>query len=196
MATSITLATLSVQRTPLSGMLILEPRVFSDERGYFLESYNEREMAEAGIRSRFVQDNQSYSVRNVIRGLHYQIGHPQGKLVRVVKGEILDVAVDLRVDSSTFGEWHAVTLSDQNKRILWVPQGFAHGFRVLSNSAHVLYKATDFYTPACERTILWNDPELKIDWGLNAPPIVSQKDSLGSSFGEAEKFDEWQKDAA
>ena len=185
-------AVLSVQSTPLSGMVVLEPRVFSDERGYFLESYNERDMAEAGIRWRFVQDNQSYSVRNVIRGLHYQIGHPQGKLVRVVKGEILDVAVDLRVDSSTFGDWHAVTLSDRNKRILWVPPGFAHGFRVLSYSAHVFYKATDFYDPACERTILWNDPDLKINWGLNTPPIISRKDSLGSFFGEAEKFDEWQ----
>ena len=128
---------------------------------------------------RFVQDNHSYSVRNVVRGLHYQVRHPQGKLVRVVEGEILDVAVDLRLSSSTFGKWHAVTLSGQNKRMLWVPPGFAHGFRVLSEDAHVLYKATDFYHPEYERTILWNDPDLNIDWRLDDPPIVSRKDSSG-----------------
>jgi dTDP-4-dehydrorhamnose 3,5-epimerase len=174
------------QETPLSGMLILVPRVFEDARGYFLESYNEWEMARAGIPERFVQDNHSYSVRNVIRGLHYQVRHAQGKLVRVVDGGILDVAVDLRPGSSTFGKWHAVTLSSKNKRILWIPPGFAHGFRVLSASAHVLYKATDFYNPECERTILWSDPDLNIDWRLDGPPIVSPKDSLGSAFREVE----------
>jgi dTDP-4-dehydrorhamnose 3,5-epimerase len=179
----------NVQETPLSDMLILEPRIFQDDRGYFLESYNEREMAEAGIRQPFVQDNHSYSVRNVVRGLHYQVRYPQGKLVRVVIGEIVDVAVDLRLSSSTFGKWHAVTLSGQNKRMLWVPPGFAHGFRVLSEGAHVLYKATDFYHPEYERTILWNDPDLNIDWRLDGPPIVSRKDALGATFGESEKFD-------
>jgi len=183
------LASLRVQETPLSGMVILKPRVFEDARGYFLECYNERDMTEAGIEERFVQDNHSYSVRNVVRGLHYQVRHPQGKLVRVAEGEILDVAVDLRSGSSTFGKWHAVTLSSQNKRILWVPPGFAHGFRALSESAHVLYKATDFYNPELERTILWNDPDLNIDWGLDSPPIVSRKDAVGSAFREAEKFE-------
>jgi dTDP-4-dehydrorhamnose 3,5-epimerase len=181
-------AGLSVRETPLSNMVILEPRVVEDRRGYFLEGYNERDMAEAGIRQRFVQDNHSYSVRNVVRGLHYQVRYPQGKLVRVAEGEILDVAVDLRLSSTTFGNWHAVTLSGQNKRMLWVPPGFAHGFRVLSEGAHVLYKATDFYRPECERTILWNDPDLNIAWCCDDPPILSRKDSLGRVFGEAEKF--------
>jgi len=190
MPSSHVVAAVNVQETPLSDMVILEPRVFEDARGYFLESYNEREMEEAGIRQRFVQDNHSYSVRNVVRGLHYQVRYPQGKLVRVVVGEILDVAVDLRLSSSTFGKWHAVTLSGQNRRMLWVPPGFAHGFRVLSDGgAHVLYKATDFYHPEYERTILWNDPDLNIDWHLDHPPIVSRKDSSGTALGESEKFD-------
>lgn len=171
-----------IEETPLSGVLILKPQVFEDARGYFLESYNEREMALAGILERFVQDNHSYSVRNVIRGLHYQVGNPQGKLVRVADGEIMDVAVDLRPTSSTFGKWHAVTLSSLNKQMLWIPAGFAHGFRVLSLSAHLLYKATDFYNFECERTVLWNDPDLNIDWRLDGPPIVSPKDSLGAAF--------------
>jgi dTDP-4-dehydrorhamnose 3,5-epimerase len=181
-------AGVNVQGTPLAGMVILEPRLFEDARGYFLEGYNERDMAEVGILQRFVQDNHSYSIRNVVRGLHYQVRFPQGKLVRVVEGEILDVAVDLRLSSATFGKWHAVTLSGQNKRILWVPPGFAHGFRVLSEGAHVLYKATDFYHPECERTVLWNDPDLNIDWRLCDPAIVSRRDSIGSAFGAAEKF--------
>jgi dTDP-4-dehydrorhamnose 3,5-epimerase len=189
MPSSQMLTSVIVQETPLSDMVILEPRVFEDTRGYFLESYNERELEEAGIRQRFVQDNHSYSVRNVVRGLHYQIRYPQGKLVRVVVGEILDVAVDLRLSSSTLGKWHAVTLSGQNKRMLWVPPGFAHGFRVLSDEgAHVIYKATDFYHPECERTILWNDPDLSIDWRLDDSPIVSLKDLSGSALGESEKF--------
>jgi len=189
MPSSHILATMGVQEAPLSGMVVLEPRVFEDARGYFLESYNERELAEVGIRQRFVQDNHSYSVRNVVRGLHYQTRYPQGKLVRVVVGEIMDVAVDLRVSSSTFGKWHAVTLSGLNRRILWVPPGFAHGFRVLSEGAHVFYKATDFYNPECERTIRWDDPYLNIDWCLDHPPVISRKDSLGGCFAEAEKFD-------
>jgi dTDP-4-dehydrorhamnose 3,5-epimerase len=186
---STSIAGLRVQLTPLSGLLILQPRVFEDERGYFLESYNERDMAEAGIGERFVQDNHSYSVRNVVRGLHYQTRNPQGKLVRVIQGEILDVAVDLRISSPTFGKWHAVTLSDQNKRIVWVPPGYAHGFRVLSEAAHVFYKATDFYSPEYERTIRWDDPYLNIDWSRDDPPVISRKDSLGRAFGDAEKFD-------
>ncbi|HYR44247.1 MAG TPA: dTDP-4-dehydrorhamnose 3,5-epimerase [Terriglobia bacterium] len=175
--------------TILVGVMLLEPRVFGDDRGFFLESYNERNFAEIGIREHFVQDNHSYSARNVIRGLHYQVGKPQGKLVRVVTGEILDVALDLRRRSATFGKWQSFTLSGENKRILWIPSGFAHGFRVVSESAHVLYKATDFYAPEQERTVAWNDPQLKIDWQLEGDPIVSPKDQGGASFGESEKFD-------
>ncbi len=139
--------------TSLPGVFILEPRVFGDERGFFFESYNQRIMAEAGIVERFVQDNHSCSSRNVLRGLHYQVKQPQGKLVRVVEGEILDVAVDMRRSSPSFGRWEAVRLSGENKRMLWIPAGFAHGFRVLSEKAHVLYKATDFYAPEHERTL-------------------------------------------
>jgi dTDP-4-dehydrorhamnose 3,5-epimerase len=175
--------------TNLAGVMLLEPRVFSDDRGFFLESYNERNFAEIGIREHFVQDNHSYSARNVIRGLHYQIGKPQGKLVRAVTGEILDVALDLRRSSPTFGKWESFTLTGEDKRMLWIPSGFAHGFRVVSEAAHVLYKATDFYAPEQERTVAWNDPLLKIDWQLEGEPIVSAKDRSGASFGESEKFD-------
>lgn len=175
--------------TKLAGVFVLEPRVFGDDRGFFLESYNERTFAEAGIRDRFVQDNHSYSVRNVVRGLHYQIQQPQGKLVRVVAGEILDVAVDLRRNSASFGKWETFILSAENKCMLWIPAGLAHGFRVVSESAHVLYKATDFYAPEHERTLAWNDPELKIDWQLDDEPIVSPKDQRGETFAQAEKFD-------
>jgi dTDP-4-dehydrorhamnose 3,5-epimerase len=175
--------------TNLAGVMLLEPRVFSDDRGFFLESYNERGFAEIGIREHFVQDNHSYSARNVIRGLHYQIGKPQGKLVRVVTGEILDVAVDLRQGSPTFGKWESFTLTGEDKRMLWIPSGFAHGFRVVSEAAHVLYKATGFYAPEQERTVAWNDPLLKIDWQLEGEPIVSAKDQSGASFEESEKFD-------
>jgi dTDP-4-dehydrorhamnose 3,5-epimerase len=175
--------------TSLAGVMVLEPRVFSDDRGFFLESYNERSFAEIGIREHFVQDNHSYSARNVIRGLHYQLGKPQGKLVRVVTGEILDVALDLRRRSATFGKWQSFALSGENKRMLWIPSGFAHGFRVVSEAAHVLYKATDFYAPEQERTVAWNDPQLKIDWQLKGEPIVSPKDQQGASFGESETFD-------
>jgi dTDP-4-dehydrorhamnose 3,5-epimerase len=174
--------------TSLPGVFILEPRVFGDERGFFLESYNERVFAELGIRDRFVQDNHSYSGRNVLRGLHYQIQHSQGKLVRVITGEILDVAVDLRQCSPTFGKWESFRLSGENKRILWLPVGFAHGFRVVSETAHVLYKATDFYAPEHERTVAWNDPDLQIDWQLDGEPIISAKDQQGRIFSECEKF--------
>ena len=180
-------------------MLILEPRVFGDERGFFLESYNEQVMAAAGIVERFVQDNHSCSRRNVLRGLHYQIKQVQGKLVRVVEGEILDVAVDLRRSSPTFRGWEAVVLSGDNKRMLWIPPGFAHGFRVTKDRTHVLYKSTAYYAPEHERTLAWNDPDLKIDWRLeNEPvafapiesaPIVSAKDLRGVALRDAETFE-------
>jgi dTDP-4-dehydrorhamnose 3,5-epimerase len=175
--------------TSLPGVFALEPRVFGDERGFFFESYNRRLMAEVGIVEEFVQDNHSCSSRNVLRGLHYQLKHPQGKLVRVAEGGILDVAVDMRRSSPTFGRWEAVRLSGENKRTLWIPRGFAHGFRVLSEKAHVLYKATDFYSPEHERTLAWNDPELKINWELDGEPIVSAKDRRGAAFRDAESFD-------
>ena len=168
--------------TALAGVLILEPRVFTDSRGFFLESYSERVMREAGIHEQFVQDNHSCSVRNVVRGLHYQICHAQGRLIRVVAGEIFDVAVDLRRNSPTFGRWTGLKLSGENFKMLWIPPGFAHGFSVLSDTAHVLYKATDFYYPDCERTLAWNDADLKIDWQLTGDPIVSIKDSQGVPF--------------
>jgi dTDP-4-dehydrorhamnose 3,5-epimerase len=176
-------------KASLEGVLILEPRVFGDTRGFFLESYNQRVMTELGIRQEFVQDNHSYSTRNVVRGLHYQIQHPQGKLIRVITGEILDIVVDLRKSSRTFGKWEAVSLSGDNKRMLWIPPGFAHGFRVVSKDAHVLYKATDFYAPDSERTLAWNDSTLNIDWQLDGDPVVSAKDQRGALFHDAEKFD-------
>ena len=182
-------AGLKVTPTALPGVVILEPRVFGDERGFFFESYNEKTFTEVGIAERFVQDNHSFSARNVIRGLHYQLTHPQGKLVRVPVGEILDVAVDLRRSSPTFGKWDAARLSGENKRMLWIPAGFAHGFRILSETAHVLYKATDFYAPECERTLLWNDPDLKIAWGLDAEPVVSAKDRQGKLLSAAEVYE-------
>ena len=175
--------------TSLPGVFILEPRVFGDERGFFFESYNQRIMAEVGIAETFVQDNHSCSSRNVLRGLHYQVKHPQGKLVRVVEGEILDVAVDMRRSSPTFGGWEGVRLSGENKRMLWIPAGFAHGFRVISEKAHVLYKATDFYAPEHERTLAWNDPDLKINWELDGQPTVSAKDQRGVAFRGAESYD-------
>jgi dTDP-4-dehydrorhamnose 3,5-epimerase len=175
--------------TSLAGILLLEPRVFGDDRGFFLESYNQRAFTDLGISEPFVQDNHSCSEKNVIRGLHYQIRQPQGKLVRVVTGEILDVALDLRRTSPTFGKWEAFKLSGANKRILWIPPGFAHGFQVISEFADVLYKATDFYAPEHERTVLWNDPELKIEWQLASPPVISAKDQQGLPFQQAEKFD-------
>jgi len=175
--------------TSLPEVIILEPRVFGDERGFFLESYNERVFAELGINQRFVQDNHSSSAKNVVRGLHYQIKQPQGKLVRVIVGEIVDVAVDLRRGSPNFGRSESVRLSGENKRILWIPGGFAHGFRVVSNSAHVMYKTTDYYAPEHERTLAWNDPELQIDWQLDGEPVVSAKDQRGVALRDAECFE-------
>ena len=175
--------------TSLPGVLLLEPRVFGDERGFFFESYNEQAFSSVGIDEKFVQDNHSCSGRNVLRGLHYQIQQPQGKLVRAADGEILDVAVDLRRSSSSFGRWEAVRLSGENKRMLWIPVGFAHGFRVISEKAHVLYKATDFYAPEYERTLAWNDPDLGISWELSGEPIISARDQRGVAFRDAEVFD-------
>jgi dTDP-4-dehydrorhamnose 3,5-epimerase len=180
---------MKVTHTPLPGLLLLEPRVFRDERGFFLESYNEATMAGLGIEYQFVQDNHSYSTKNVVRGLHYQLCHPQGKLVRVVAGEIFDVAVDLRRASPSFGKWHGEVLSEQNMHMLWISPGFAHGFSVLSESAHVLYKATDTYHPECERTLLWNDTDLRIAWRLTGEPVISAKDKLGATFQRGEMFE-------
>lgn len=170
--------------TEISGVVILEPRVFADARGFFFEAYNERIFASLGIREPFVQDNQSYSKRGVLRGLHFQVQQTQGKLVRVVAGEIFDVAVDLRKDSATVGKWVGVRLSSANHQAIWIPKGFAHGFYTLSENAEVLYKVTDFYAPQHERTLLWNDPDLAIDWPLQQEPIVSEKDRAGVSFKE------------
>ena len=175
--------------TTMDGVFVLEPKVFGDTRGFFLESYNERTMKDLGICERFVQDNHSYSARNVVRGLHYQIQRAQGKLIRVVEGEIRDVVVDLRRRSRTFGKWEAIALSGENKRMLWIPAGFAHGFRVVSDRTHMLYKTTDFYAPEFERTLAWNDPDLAIDWQLDGEAIVSAKDQHGVPFREAEPFD-------
>jgi dTDP-4-dehydrorhamnose 3,5-epimerase len=180
---------LRVTPTNIPEVLILEPRVFGDDRGFFLESYNERVFHDAGIVGKFVQDNHSRSVRNVIRGLHYQIRNPQGKLVRVVNGAVFDVAVDLRRSSPTFGRWAGTELSDQNKRILWIPPGFAHGFVVLSPTVDFLYKTTEFYEPQWDRTILWNDPDLAIKWPIDGAPIVSVKDAAAPPFRLAEVFD-------
>ena len=174
--------------TTLPGVLLIEPRVFGDDRGFFLESYNERAFAELGIHERFVQDNHSYSSHNVLRGLHYQINQPQGKLVRAITGEILDVALDLRKSSATLGKWETFHLSGDNKRMLWVPAGFAHGFRVVSETAHVMYKTTDFYAPQHERTVMWNDPYLAIDWQFDGQPTISSKDQCGTGFRDCEKF--------
>jgi dTDP-4-dehydrorhamnose 3,5-epimerase len=162
--------------------------VFADARGHFFESYNRRALAEHGITADFVQDNHSSSTRGVLRGLHYQIQQPQGKLVRVVAGEVLDVAVDLRRSSPNFGRWASFVLSAENHRMAWIPAGFAHGFVVRSASAEFLYKTTDYYAPAYERTIVWNDPALAIDWQLYGEPILSAKDAVGATLSNAETF--------
>ncbi|MDE1168518.1 MAG: dTDP-4-dehydrorhamnose 3,5-epimerase [Pseudomonas sp.] len=171
-------------------VLIIEPKVFGDERGFFYESFNAKAFTEAtGVMHRFVQDNHSRSARGVLRGLHYQIENPQGKLVRVTAGEVLDIAVDIRKQSPTFGKWVGVTLSAQNNRQLWIPQGFAHGFVVLSESAEFLYKTTDYYNPAAERCIRWDDPTLAIDWQLgDTVPQLSAKDQNGKTLLEADLF--------
>ena len=170
-------------------MVLIEPQVFGDERGFFFESFNQARFEEAIRRKvNFVQDNHSKSSKNVLRGLHYQIQHPQAKLVRVTQGSVLDVAVDIRKSSSTFGQHVAVEISAENKLQLWVPEGFAHGFLVLSDTAEFFYKTTDYYAPAYERCVRWNDPDLNIDWGKNSEPILSSKDALGSSLLMAELF--------
>jgi len=175
--------------TPISEVLIIEPQVFGDERGFFLESYNHRRFQEkTGLEVEFVQDNHSRSVRNVLRGLHYQVKEPQGKLVRAVVGEILDVAVDLRKSSPTFGKSVGCILSATNKRQLWIPPGFGHGFVVFSEVAEVLYKASNYYAPEFDRSILWNDPDLAIDWQLQGEPILSTKDQNAATFQSAEIF--------
>ncbi len=176
--------------TSIPDVFVLEPRVFEDERGFFLESYNQQVFAGLGIAEHFVQDNHSFSTRNVLRGLHYQVQpEMQAKLVRAPHGEILDVAVDLRRTSPTFGKWHGERLSGENKRMLWIPAGCAHGFVVLSETAHVLYKSSRYYAPQCERTIAWNDPDLNITWELHGEPIISAKDQRGVFFRDAELFD-------
>jgi dTDP-4-dehydrorhamnose 3,5-epimerase len=180
---------MNVIQTDLPGVLILEPKVFGDERGFFYESFNARAFAEAtGLSREFVQDNHSRSQRGVLRGLHYQVQQAQGKLVRVTAGEVYDVAVDIRRDSPTFGRWIGVTLSAENKRQLWVPEGFAHGFLVLSEFAEFLYKTTDYYAPAHERCIRWDDPSLAIDWPHATAPQLSAKDQAGLTLNEAEMF--------
>lgn len=180
---------MNVIATRLPDVLIIEPKVFGDDRGFFYESFNARAFAEAtGYTLQFVQDNHSRSTRGVLRGLHYQIEQTQGKLVRVTAGEVLDIAVDIRRSSPTFGQWTSVRLSAQNHRQLWVPPGFAHGFVVLSESADFLYKTTDYYTPSAERCIRWDDPQLAIDWELEGAPILSAKDQNGKALHEADLF--------
>jgi dTDP-4-dehydrorhamnose 3,5-epimerase len=181
---------MNVIKTAIPDILILEPKIFGDERGFFFESYNKKVFAQrTGITGEFVQDNHSRSVRNVLRGLHYQIKQPQGKLLRVIAGEIYDVAVDLRKRSPTFARWVGVGLSAQDKRQIWIPPGFAHGFLVTSESAEVLYKTTDYYAPEFERILRWDDPDLAITWPLQADPIVSAKDAAGKSFRAIELED-------
>lgn len=180
---------MQIQTTALADLLIIEPTVFGDERGFFYESYNQRHFAElTGVNREFVQDNHSKSAKNVLRGLHYQIQQPQGKLVRVTAGEVFDVVLDLRKSSPTFGEWFGITLSAANKRQLWVPEGFAHGFMVTSESAEFLYKTTDYWAPEFERSILWNDPVLAINWPLEGEPLLSGKDKVGVLLADAEVF--------
>ncbi len=175
--------------TAIPDVLIIEPKVFGDARGFFFESYNEHAFAQAmGLSLKFVQDNHSRSAQGVLRGLHYQIRQPQGKLVRVVRGSVFDVAVDLRRSSPTFGRWVGVELSESNHRQLWVPPGFAHGFVVTSESADFLYKTTDYYAPEHERCIAWNDPAIGIQWPLDGPPVLSAKDQQGVSLAQAEVY--------
>jgi dTDP-4-dehydrorhamnose 3,5-epimerase len=178
-----------IVETSLPGLLVIEPKVWGDARGFFFESYNQRRFEElTGIKNTFVQDNHSRSARNVLRGLHYQIRQPQGKLVRVVAGEVYDVAVDIRCSSPTFGKWFGTHLSAENKKMLWIPEGFAHGFVVLSDYAEFLYKTTDYWAPEHERCIRWNDPDLAIDWQISGEPVLSAKDQAGKPFRETEIF--------
>jgi dTDP-4-dehydrorhamnose 3,5-epimerase len=180
---------MQVVPTELPGVLILEPKVFGDDRGFFFESYNRRTFHKAtGVDTEFVQDNHSRSRKNVLRGLHYQVRQSQGKLVRVTAGEVWDVAVDLRRGSPHFGRWAGFTLSAESRRMAWIPPGFAHGFLVVSESADVLYKATDYYAPEHERTLLWNDAQLGISWPLAGAPILTDKDRRGTPLAAAEVF--------
>jgi dTDP-4-dehydrorhamnose 3,5-epimerase len=180
---------MEIQATAIADLLIIEPKVFGDDRGFFYESFNERRFEEiTGVKASFVQDNHSKSARGVLRGLHYQIQQAQGKLVRVVAGEVFDVVVDIRRSSPTFGKWVGVTLSAENKRQLWIPPGFAHGFVVTSDSAEFLYKTTDYWAPEFERSILWNDPAIGITWRLDGSPLLSQKDLAGKLLADAEVF--------
>lgn len=180
---------MKITRLAIPDVLLLEPRVFGDDRGFFLESYNQRQFDQAiGYPVSFVQDNHSRSSENVLRGLHYQIEMPQGKLVRVVQGAVFDVVVDLRKNSKTFGQWLGNYLSAENKQQLWVPEGFAHGFLVVSETAEFLYKTTSYYAPEFERSLLWCDPELSINWPLKGDPILSSKDAIAKRLAEAEVF--------
>ncbi|WP_313338265.1 dTDP-4-dehydrorhamnose 3,5-epimerase [Stutzerimonas nitrititolerans] len=180
---------MKVIETSIPDVLIIEPKVFGDERGFFYESFNAAAFeAATGLKRSFVQDNHSKSQRGVLRGLHYQIQQPQGKLVRVVAGEVFDVAVDLRRSSPSFGRWAGTHLSAENQRQLWIPEGFAHGFVVLSESAEFLYKTTDYYAPEHERSLLWNDPELGIQWPIEQAPQLSGKDTAGKRLSEADLF--------
>jgi dTDP-4-dehydrorhamnose 3,5-epimerase len=176
--------------TAIPGLLVIEPKVFGDDRGFFFESFNQRRFTElTGVTDAFVQDNHSRSAQHVLRGLHYQIRQPQGKLVRVIAGEVLDIAVDIRKSSPAFGKWVGLNLSAENKKMLWIPKGFAHGFVVLSESAEFLYKTTDYWAPEHERSIIWNDPDLGIDWQLGkTAPLLSAKDQKGSLLRDAETF--------
>ncbi|HAC62508.1 MAG TPA: dTDP-4-dehydrorhamnose 3,5-epimerase [Cyanothece sp. UBA12306] len=181
---------MKVISTNIPDVMIIEPKIFGDERGFFYESFNAKKFAEeTGLKTDFVQDNHSKSSKNVLRGLHYQIQQTQGKLVRVVSGKVLDIAVDIRKSSPSFGQWVGCILSEENKRQFWVPQGFAHGFVVLSDTAEFLYKTTDYYAPQHERSILWNDPDIGIDWQLEGEPILSKKDQAGTLLKDAEVFD-------
>jgi dTDP-4-dehydrorhamnose 3,5-epimerase len=179
---------LQLIETSLKDVVILEPKVFGDERGFFLEAYNETTFKTLGLPTHFMQDNHSGSRKGVLRGLHYQLTQPQGKLVRALRGEIFDVAVDLRRDSAQYGQWFGVELSAENKRMLWIPPGFGHGFLVLSEFAEVSYKATKLYSPASERSILWNDPAIGIRWPLDGEPTLSGKDRAGLLLADAESY--------
>ncbi len=182
---------MKVIATEIPDVLIIEPKVFGDDRGFFYESFNQKSWEEAtGLETRFVQDNHSRSVKGVLRGLHYQIHQPQGKLVRVVQGEVFDVAVDLRRSSTTFGWWTGTLLSAENKHQFWVPEGFAHGFLVLSDSADFLYKATDYYAPEHERCIRWDDPGIGINWPWQGTPVLSPKDAAATQLASAQIFEE------
>ena len=181
---------MNITALSIPDVILIEPRVFADERGFFYESYNKGALREViGRDIEFVQDNHSRSVKNVLRGLHYQISQPQGKLVRVVSGEVYDVAIDIRKSSPTFGKWVAQILSAENKKMMWVPEGFAHGFLVISDAAEFLYKTTDYYAPQYERCIAWNDPAIGIDWPLVSAPILSEKDGAALQLESAEVFD-------